>query len=260
MMMQLKKNSMKGTASWGLIFTFIGTIFLINIVTLIHIDKDEQHILSLKADELSHSSPTIKTKHRANSTSTVVKDVHWWKGQDSTADLKHPHLGAIHPDDGSVGWIVNPTVERLRPIQYHTGQDFVCPKSRDKSPAPFGIEGRGGNIVLKKIRKGLEKSMQHLSSNSNLSSANRPRILCMIYTVYRYDTGHENLAAIADTWGRRCDGLIGFSNVTEHSVGAISLSFQGEEMYENSKFCIIQDQHPRWCFTKLCNKTHPYYS
>jgi hypothetical protein len=172
----------------------------------------------------------------------------WWIGQYDTTNLSHPHLGARHPDDGSIGWIVNPSVDRLRPAdqqRFVEENTKVCPPT---THVHYGIEGEGGNKVLHKIQRGLDKSRHELLSTSSSSTSSsiaaaaaaattqQPRILCMIYTCSRNDTGHINLAAIAYTWGRRCDGFIGFSNVTDHSVGAIDFNHQGPPTYTNSTF------------------------
>ncbi|KAL3914629.1 MAG: hypothetical protein SGILL_006026 [Bacillariaceae sp.] len=160
----------------------------------------------------------------------------WWRGRYDVSNKTHPHLGAIHPDDKSLGWIVDPSVERLRPVQHHPGQPFVCPKgaSNGGSAEVSGIEGKGGNKLLLKVQGGLDKAKQELLTNEkDIQHSQRPKVLCMIYAMSRADGGHGNLAAIADTWGRRCDGFIGFSNLTDHSVGAIDFYHDGPETIYN---------------------------
>lgn len=166
----------------------------------------------------------------------------WWRRQIDVSNMTHPHLGAIHPNDKSLGWVVDPTVERLRTVhqqQHISGNsNIACPRNPDGTPALFGIEGEGGNKVLTKIQGGLDKARLQLSASSSSSPDHPPpKILCMIYAVSRGDaTGHDNLAAIADTWGRRCDGFIAFSNLTDHTVGAIDFHHDGPESYGNSKY------------------------
>ena len=159
----------------------------------------------------------------------------WWRGQYDVSNETHPHLGAVHPEFQSLGWVINPTIERLRPPQYHLDQSFACPRAVNGSLTPFGIEGEGGHKVLTKVRGGLDQARRELSQSSKTT-----KILCMIYAASKSDGTHDNLAAVADTWGRGCDGFIGFSNLTDHSIGAINASHEGPELYGNSK-CIANE-------------------
>lgn len=56
------------------------------------------------------------------------------------------------------------------------------------------------------------------------------RVLCMVYT---HSNRHEQIRAIAETWGRRCDGFMAASNVTDPSLGAVNLWHEGPEVYDN---------------------------
>jgi hypothetical protein len=154
----------------------------------------------------------------------------WWKGRIVNVDnLVHPYLGARHPN-GSLGMIIDPTVERLRSIDPSTimqNATYICPRTNET-----GLEGEGGHLVLKKIYGGLLESKQQLTIDA-ANNKSAPRILCMIYTVYTDNDRHKNLASIADTWGRQCDGFFGASNFTDHSIGAIDLPHQGPEEYAN---------------------------
>jgi hypothetical protein len=176
--------------------------------------------------------------HDASTQESSEMPTMWWRGRGAVLNKSHPHLGAIHPDDKSLGWIVDPSVKRLRPAKHRASQTVACPKASNGTLASFGIEGKGGNKVLTKIKGGLDLARQQLSKSlfANTNTSTHPRILCMIYTVSTVNGEHKNLGAIADTWGRRCDGFIGFSNLTDHSVGAIDLAHEGPETYSNSKF------------------------
>lgn len=111
---------------------------------------------------------------------------------------------------------VNPSPQRLASFQT-PNMSILCP------PGEVGIEARGGNQVLLKIRKGVRASKESTVNSS-------VRVLCMIYT---YSGGHKRVKHIANTWGRECDGFIAASNVTEHSIGAFDLPIQGEHNYGN---------------------------
>ena len=56
------------------------------------------------------------------------------------------------------------------------------------------------------------------------------RVLCMVYT---HSNRHEQLRAIVETWGSRCDGFMAASNLTDPSLGAVDLWHEGPEMYDN---------------------------
>ena len=58
-----------------------------------------------------------------------------------------------------------------------------------------------------------------------------PRILCMAYT--RHSGAHSRIEAIANTWGKECDGFFAASNATDLSIGAINLTHKGPEAYGN---------------------------
>ncbi len=161
----------------------------------------------------------------------------WWlyRGAPDDVHLRHPHMGARHPN-GSYGMVVNPSVERLRdPIITQasillntSGNDFLCPTANNS----YGIEGKGGNQVMHKIRRGFQQAPKLLRSRTT-SPGDPVRILCMIYTVNTPKGNHSMQAAIAETWGRQCDGLIGASNWTDHEIGTISLLHEGSEEYSN---------------------------
>lgn len=154
----------------------------------------------------------------------------WWIGRiplDNSTPIVHQ--GAKHPN-GSLGMVLNPSIGRLRrPTMKMVIQKFnsTCPDAHSK----FGIEGEGGNSVLRKISRGLGKARWELQHNS--SSRQPLRILCMIYTVYTEDDRHSGQEAIADTWGKECDGFFGASNLTDHSIGTIDLPHFGPEEYGN---------------------------
>ena len=185
------------------------------------------------------------TEVRKPALSSLLPHDDWWlyRGSRDNGNLSHPHLGARHPN-GSIGMVLYPSPLRLRhPIitplsmMEHTfnhsssgnaRNDFLCPIGNNT----FGIESEGGNKVMHKIRRGLQEARQWLQSATALPG--KPvRILCMIYTVQTDRTNHSSLAAIADTWGRQCDGFFGASNFSDHSIGAIDLLHQGPEAYGN---------------------------
>lgn len=133
-----------------------------------------------------------------------------------------PHLGAR--DANGMLYTVNPSPDRLLP-------PYNIHRENNKTACAVGIEGRGGRQVLNKVRQGVIAYQQSSRNKTEgESAATRPRVLCMVYT---YERAHENVRAIARTWGRQCDGFFAASNLTDDSIGAIDLLHHGPEAYEN---------------------------
>jgi len=143
---------------------------------------------------------------------------------------EHPHAGATF-ENGRIGMVVNPTPVRLS--SYNKNQHKCHPRS---SP-PSNTIGDDAKKIVEKVHDGIvasQRSLVELQSKGGQSSSSSPRILCMVYTYDDNGGPHsQNLQAIADTWGKRCDGFLAASNVTDHSVGAINLLHLGPEEYTN---------------------------
>ena len=58
-----------------------------------------------------------------------------------------------------------------------------------------------------------------------------PRIFCGIYTMEANHKG--NVQATRETWGKRCDGFVAFSTVTDDSIPSVNILHKGEEKYDN---------------------------
>jgi hypothetical protein len=68
-------------------------------------------------------------------------------------------------------------------------------------------------------------------SNTTADSNRRhQRILCMVYT---YSGRHDQVRAVLDTWGKRCDGFVASSNVTDTEINAIAFPRRGPEEFHN---------------------------
>eukprot|EP00977_Amphora_coffeiformis_P011277 scaffold2716_cov179-Amphora_coffeaeformis.AAC.11 len=104
--------------------------------------------------------------------------------------------------------------------------------TQNTSYCHMGRESDGGNRVLAKIRHGLGQRKQQRRQNryNKNQEGSSIKLLCLIYT---YDAAHPRVRAIAQTWGRQCDGFLAASNVTDASIGAINLPHTGPETYEN---------------------------
>ena len=133
-------------------------------------------------------------------------------------------------------------------------ENIICPSEEEDEDNL--IESKSGHQVLQKVKGGLHDSIHFLNSiiddrddksaialvdrrNSTTNSTTNTRrkrkskILCMVYTAYTDKDRHKSLRAQAHTWGKRCDGFIGASNFTDHSIGAINLLHDGVEAYGN---------------------------
>ena len=88
--------------------------------------------------------------------------------------------------------------------------------------------------VLNAQRRPLSSSFDSSSSSSSSSNEEKMNskggLLCMIYTISSKDT---QLQAIANTWGRHCDGFIAFSNETNVDLHAVLSNHPGGESYHN---------------------------
>lgn len=82
-----------------------------------------------------------------------------------------------------------------------------------------GLEEEGGYKIL------TEKAQLNHSKRRS-----QKRILCLMYT---HEPMHSQARAAALTWGRRCDGFLGFSNLTIPSLGLLRLEHVGPENYGN---------------------------
>ena len=182
----------------------------------------------------SNSEPSIGNDNEGDA---GLDEELWWRccvpAGTMNLTVSHPHQGARHPN-GTLGMVVDPSMERLlKPRDRDTlAQSYASPVICPPENATFGIEGEGGNEVLHKIRRGLQKARKELHTNTSLKNR-QARILCMVYTVHTADEEALNQAAAAETWGRDCDGFIGASNFTNHSIGTIDLTHAGSEEYMN---------------------------
>jgi len=192
--------------------------------TTISIDQD------LHIEDILYGEPTkidtTKTTNIVPSTST------WWRGTGDIQNATHPHLGARYwKKDGEPVFqmIVDPSPKRLGIPQKNFADSIspvvLCPTNST------GIEQEKGNEVLRKVRRGIEKYRKMVPGKEG-RRPRKSRILCMIYTV-DLPKSRASLKAQSETWGRKCDGFLAASNVTDHSLGAIDLVHDGPEEYGN---------------------------
>lgn len=144
-----------------------------------------------------------------------------------TYTFEDPYFGArdVH---GKLVWTFDLNPERLL-VPNDTAHN-----NSNRIDCGVGVERPGGRQVLNKVRLGVVAAQALLMSQKRQlqheSSPPSPRILCMVDT---YEQGHDNLRAVAETWGRQCDGFFGASNLTDYTIGAIDLIHNGPEAYAN---------------------------
>ena len=134
----------------------------------------------------------------------------------------HPFAGALDQNQ-RWGYVHNAKVLREQQQESSTidlnedSRQLVCNTNSTNYPkrADHASLSRPGYEVVQKIQVVNEDSSQH-----------RPRVLCAIYT---YEGNHDQVKAIAETWGARCDGFMAASTVTDPVIGAVHLPHFGKE-------------------------------
>lgn len=101
--------------------------------------------------------------------------------------------------------------------------DNIAKSCRYKSGQ--GNEGKGGYKVLQKVRQGLLEHQEQSSTNKP-----KPKILCMVYS---HSENEEQIEAIVNTWGQKCDGFFTSSDVENRELGILNLESKGDESYGN---------------------------
>lgn len=57
------------------------------------------------------------------------------------------------------------------------------------------------------------------------------RVFCALYTM---EKNHgTNVKAVKETWGKRCDGFVAFSTVSDPAIPAYKIEHEGDEAYDN---------------------------
>ncbi|KAL7581373.1 hypothetical protein ACA910_021965 [Epithemia clementina (nom. ined.)] len=138
--------------------------------------------------------------YRIHAILTGVCDAYWDR-----------YLGALD-EQGRPGYVHDPTFLRNNPPKLNLS-DGNCNVSLGQ-----GDEGPSGAEGMVKIRTDLPESMQ------------TKKVLCMVYT---HEGRHAQVAAVAETWGPKCDGFLAASNKTDRSIGAVNILHEGPEAYDN---------------------------
>ena len=196
---------------------------LIGIITCIHL------FLSLRW--FNNSSSTSNIVFNNNDQLLQVK-------QQQQSDHNAGKVSNFYYDDS-----YDPTIFHQNPPSF-TFKSTNNQKSICEIQPGTGEEGPAGIKGLYKIQQEIFNDKAKVSSASTATAAEgagtaaaaaavvgeKIKLLCMVYT---HENRHDIIQAIIETYGSQCDGFIAFSNVTDLSVGAISIPHDGPEEYGN---------------------------
>lgn len=122
-------------------------------------------------------------------------------------DYWNTPLGA-RDENGNWGYIHDPTWLRHHPLTFNTSESYCQTQGRWYDRTRFALN----KVEIAPVPSGPK------------------RVFCMVYT---HSNSHDQLRAIAETWGPRCDGFMAASNQTDRSIGAVDLWHEGPEIYGN---------------------------
>jgi hypothetical protein len=161
----------------------------------------------------------------------------------STSD--HPHAGA-RDENGYWNYIPDVTFFRRNVLKHYGDADSFSSFPLDPDLleqvcqiAPgYGDEGWEGYKILRHVQvNGPNPVPESVNTTdimstlpTNISDLSPPRILCAIYT---HDEKSDQIRAMVETWGWRCDGFFAASTKTVTDIAAINLPHRGEESYYN---------------------------
>mmetsp|Transcript_26504 Transcript_26504/g.43574 ORF Transcript_26504/g.43574 Transcript_26504/m.43574 type:complete len:479 (-) Transcript_26504:189-1625(-) len=164
----------------------------------------------------------------------------------------HPHKGARFPN-GTLGYVADVTHVRRSFIgNFFHGDEGLIENAESLAPKiplsylPLqkeetslvcnqtlgeGVEGtHGWKLLAEKIVVANSSTPSSTEVRQNNHPPRQRRVLCAIYT---HAAKKENIRAVVETWGWRCDGFFAASTSTDPDIGAIDLLHYGPEEYEN---------------------------
>lgn len=104
------------------------------------------------------------------------------------------------------------------------------------------VQDHTGSVIDFTTRVPIDDCAKHLGADGFLvtqstkrSSGSSSSLLCLLYTTHKDHPSHPPpLHAIVDTWAPHCDGFLAFSDKTDSSLGAISMT-EISKMIETGK-------------------------
>ena len=76
----------------------------------------------------------------------------------------------------------------------------------------------------------ISRPVEHMKEEEASSQKKTIRLLCITYTT---STRHDQVRAILDTWGKRCDGYFASSNASDETISALHVHRRGPESFNN---------------------------
>eukprot|EP00522_Entomoneis_paludosa_P001980 CAMPEP_0172472210 /NCGR_PEP_ID=MMETSP1065-20121228/68219_1 /TAXON_ID=265537 /ORGANISM="Amphiprora paludosa, Strain CCMP125" /LENGTH=407 /DNA_ID=CAMNT_0013230341 /DNA_START=301 /DNA_END=1524 /DNA_ORIENTATION=+ len=140
-------------------------------------------------------------------------------GSSPFSPLAHPHWGA-KSENGQLGYVHDPQWHRTHPRPFRIDSkeeyDSVCARPGQGCEGPEGYQG------LSQIEIAFSQNGTSMQQHNSLEQ--RPiRVFCAVYTFHKRV---ESTNAILETWGKRCDGLLFASTVSNVTTMHVHMPHQ----------------------------------
>jgi hypothetical protein len=131
-------------------------------------------------------------------------------------------VAAANPLENTVTDI-DPAIAHKQYLNHEIPDVFATPGNGDAC----SLQDRSDAKLLSRIHLHSEYDPLH----PQYPIVNKIRLFCGIYTIKK--THETNVKATRNTWAKKCDGFIAFSNERDESIPSINIRHEGEEAYDN---------------------------
>jgi hypothetical protein len=168
-------------------------------------EKEEEHVPILPSKPLCEECLEVVLNAKPVDLSFV--DVRLVRNQ------SHPHMGATHGNEETAGYVYD--VTRLR-----------------QNPPAFSLQGKELAQECQKTNDTDYIALQRLSlaADQGKTSDSSPRLLCAVYGV---DSKRDEINAIRETWGPKCDGFFVATSTTDPSIDTVHIKQMNNDEYSN---------------------------
>jgi hypothetical protein len=118
---------------------------------------------------------------------------------------------------------IDPAIAHKQYLNHEIPDVFATPGGSDAC----SLQDRSDAKLLSRIHLHSEYDPLH----PQYPIVNKIRLFCGIYTIKK--THETNVKATRNTWAKKCDGFIAFSNERDESIPSINIRHEGEEAYDN---------------------------
>ena len=135
---------------------------------------------------------------------------------------EHPHKGALD-ENGNSGYIYDKKA-------LHTSKTALFPAFEiTQEQAQCDLNDATMQLLTNKVHVDFDA---HERAETQARNGGKPRakILCMIYIVEKF---HYRLPTIYQTWGKKCDGFVAASNISDPVFHTVNIPHEGPEEYDN---------------------------